>query len=61
MPSRLFIAALATGSIPLAFIFSIIGASSKENPKLTIILSILAPAVLWLFVRPVFIKKSGRR
>lgn len=61
MSSRLFIAALATGSIPLAFIFSIIGASSKENPKLTIILSILAPAVLWLFVRPVFIKKSGRR
>ena len=61
MPSRLFIAALATGSIPLAFIFSIIGASSKENPKLTIILSILAPAVLWLLVRPIFIKKSGRR
>ena len=61
MPSRLFIASLATGSIPLAFIFSIIGASSKENPKLTIILSILAPAVLWLFVRPIFIKKSGRR
>lgn len=61
MPTRLFLASLATGSIPLAFVFSVIGASSQENPRLTFILSVLAPVVIWLCVRPIFMKKTSKR
>ena len=33
MPSRLFLASLATGSVPLAFVFSFIGATSQKTPS----------------------------
>ena len=61
MPSRLFLASLATGSVPLAFVFSFIGATSQENPKLTFILSVLAPVVIWFCVRPIFSIKASKR
>lgn len=52
MPVRIFAAALACGSLPLGFVYAAIGVSGRENPAFAIGLSVLAPPVLWIIVRP---------
>jgi len=58
MPLRIFLSALVAGCLPLAFIFSVIGQTGREHPRITMILSVLAPALIWLAVRPVLLKSS---
>jgi uncharacterized membrane protein YdjX (TVP38/TMEM64 family) len=52
MPLRVFATALACGSIPLGFVYAGIGAAGQEHPRLALALSILAPPLLWLLIRP---------
>ena len=47
MPLRAFALALACGSLPMALLFSWIGATGHDRPVLTMILSFVVPAVLW--------------
>lgn len=47
MPFRVFFIALLSGSMPLGFAFSTIGAFGVERPGLAIALSALAPAALY--------------
>jgi uncharacterized membrane protein YdjX (TVP38/TMEM64 family) len=58
MPLRIFLSALVVGCLPLAFTFSVIGDTGREHPKLTLALSVLAPAVIWLVVRPLLLRSS---
>ncbi len=51
MPLRVFLVALACGSIPMGFVYAAIGAAGQERPALAIGLSVLVPPVLWLFAR----------
>ncbi|MCP4849468.1 MAG: VTT domain-containing protein, partial [Verrucomicrobiaceae bacterium] len=59
MSFRVFMMALVCGSVPLAFVFSTIGAAGEAMPMLAVILSIGIPPVLWLLVRPVISNKAG--
>ncbi|MFP6873420.1 MAG: VTT domain-containing protein [Verrucomicrobiales bacterium] len=59
MRFRVFMTALVCGSVPLAFIFSAIGAAGEERPILSITLSICIPPVLWLLVRPLILHQAG--
>jgi uncharacterized membrane protein YdjX (TVP38/TMEM64 family) len=52
MPFRLFLVALACGSVPLGFAFALIGHIGEERPVLTLGISVVLPALLWLIVRP---------
>ena len=47
MPLGAFALALACGSLPMALLFSWIGATGHDRPVLTMILSFVVPAVLW--------------
>jgi len=47
MPFRVFLIALLSGTVPLGFIFSTIGAFGLERPGLALALSVLAPAGLY--------------
>ena len=58
MPLRIFLSALVAGCLPLAFIFSVIGETGREYPRMTMILSVLAPALIWLAVRPLLLRSS---
>jgi uncharacterized membrane protein YdjX (TVP38/TMEM64 family) len=58
MSLRIFLSALVVGCLPLAFTFSVIGDTGREHPRLTMILSVLAPAVIWLAVRPLLLRSS---
>ena len=50
MPPKNFYLALACGSLPLGFIYAIIGNSGIENPALAIGLSACLPPVIWFVV-----------
>lgn len=50
MPAKNFYLALACGSLPLGFIYAIIGNSGIENPALAISLSACLPPVIWFVV-----------
>lgn len=50
MPAKNFYLALACGSLPLGFIYAIIGNSGIENPALAIGLSACLPPVIWFVV-----------
>ncbi len=52
MPLRIFITALACGSVPLGFVYAGIGAAGQANPQLALVLSILVPPILWAAARP---------
>lgn len=52
MPVRVFVVALACGSIPLGFVYAAIGAAGQEYPRVALVLSVLAPVALWAIVRP---------
>jgi uncharacterized membrane protein YdjX (TVP38/TMEM64 family) len=47
MPFSNFLAALASGAIPVGFIFAAIGAAGREEPLWAAALAILLPLVLW--------------
>ena len=47
MPIGSFALALACGSLPMALLFSWIGATGHDRPVLTMVLSFAVPAVLW--------------
>jgi uncharacterized membrane protein YdjX (TVP38/TMEM64 family) len=51
MPFRKFAAALACGSVPMGFLFAIIGAAGREAPAWSLLFSLLVPAVLWALAR----------
>ncbi len=50
MPAGRFFASLACGSVPLGFTFAFLGRFSAESPGLTIALSAVLPAILWIVV-----------
>lgn len=52
MPLRTFLVALACGVIPLGFAFALVGHLGADRPGLTLVVSALAPALLWVAVRP---------
>lgn len=52
MPPRIFVTALACGSLPLGFVYAGIGAAGQANPTLALALSIVVPPVLWAIARP---------
>ena len=58
MPARTFHFALACGSLPLGFAFAAVGHMGVEYPALALIVSAVAPPILWLAVRPAFLKKA---
>ncbi len=47
MPSARFIAALACGSLPMAFVYAVLGHSGAEHPVLALVASALIPLILW--------------
>lgn len=57
MPAKNFYLALACGSLPLGFIYAIIGNSGIENPALAIGLSACLPPVIW-FVASRVLRRS---
>ena len=60
MPAGKFFAALACGSIPMGFAFAAMGRMGKEEPELTIVLSAVVPALLWLIVGRILARLSLR-
>jgi uncharacterized membrane protein YdjX (TVP38/TMEM64 family) len=52
--------ALLCGSAPLGFVFAAIGHRGQEQPVLTLVLSALAPFVLWLLMKPIFDRLANR-
>ena len=57
MPWRVFVRALACGSLPVGFAFAAIGALGNTSPSTAITLSALLPILLW-FVTQFLIRKS---
>jgi len=51
MPVWRFTVALACGAVPVGFAFAAIGSSGQESPAVAIVMSILAPAALWVAAR----------
>jgi uncharacterized membrane protein YdjX (TVP38/TMEM64 family) len=51
MPLRTFAVALACGSIPMGWIYAGIGAFGTQEPLAALLLSALAPVILWLIAR----------
>ncbi len=47
MPLRLFVVSLASGCIPVGFIFAAIGAAGQSRPGVALALSIAVPAILY--------------
>ena len=60
MPPGKFFAALACGSIPMGFAFASMGHLGADEPGLTIVLSALVPALLWLVVGRILARLSVR-
>lgn len=52
MPLRVFVPALICGSAPLGFTFAVIGHNGQGQPVMTLLLSALAPLILWFLARP---------
>lgn len=51
MPVRLFVLSLATGCVPVGFIFAAIGAAGQARPGVALGLSVAVPAVLYAVVQ----------
>lgn len=56
MRLQVFVVALLCGVIPVGFVFAAVGHSGADRPVLTLVLSAVAPVVLWLLSRP-FLKR----
>jgi uncharacterized membrane protein YdjX (TVP38/TMEM64 family) len=54
MSSAMFHVALLCGSLPLGFIYALVGYSGNDNPVLAFILSAIVPVLIWLGLRPFF-------
>lgn len=52
MPFPIFFTALVCGSVPLGFLYAVIGYLGGDRPILTLVLSAFLPLVLWFVVRP---------
>ena len=61
MPAGRFCAALACGCVPLGFTFAWVGDQLGERPRLTLLLSALLPALLWVLVGRALAVLSRRR
>jgi len=61
MPLPRFLAALCAGSIPLGFVFAIIGASGVHRPGLALLLSAGLPPLLWTLLRVFYFTKRHHR
>lgn len=53
MPPNNFYMALASGSLPLGFVYAVIGSSGNISPGLAIVLSAGIPPVIWFFTNRV--------
>lgn len=60
MPVPLFLGALACGSVPLGFAFALIGHIGEDRPFLTLAISVVLPALLWLICRPLLREWTAR-
>ena len=58
MPLRRFLPALAAGSLPLGFVFAVIGHRGAVNPLPALFLSAILPPLIWGAVRIWFLKKK---
>mgnify|MGYP002630520791 CR=1 FL=1 len=58
MPPRLFMFALACGSVPLGFTYATIGAAGIEHPWLALFLSAGLPPALWFMIQRWIQKRS---
>jgi uncharacterized membrane protein YdjX (TVP38/TMEM64 family) len=59
MPAGRFFASLACGSVPLGFTFAFLGRFSAKSPGLTLALSAVLPAILWVVVGRVLSRLSS--
>lgn len=48
MPFARFVVSLACGSLPMGFLFAAIGKAGHDTPGISIALSLILPALLWL-------------
>lgn len=60
MPLKPFLLALLCGVIPVSFVFAAIGHTGASRPVLTLILSAIAPLVLWLLAQPLLKRTLSR-
>jgi uncharacterized membrane protein YdjX (TVP38/TMEM64 family) len=54
MPPARFHIALLCGSLPLGFIYALVGHSGNTNPILAFTLSAIVPVLIWLGLQPLF-------
>lgn len=47
MPFRRFVVSLGCGSVPMGFLFAVIGQTGRDAPGMSLGLSLLVPALLW--------------
>ncbi|MCS6877219.1 MAG: VTT domain-containing protein [Geminicoccaceae bacterium] len=59
MPFSLFVFALAAGSVPMAAAFAAVGRFGVERPDLALLVSAVAPPLIWLVLRPLALR-AGR-
>lgn len=52
MRTRVFVAALLCGTVPMGFCYATVGAMFTKEPAWALALSVALPVVLWLVVRP---------
>jgi len=60
MRARIFLPALACGSIPLGFAYASAGHLGSGSPGLTLLAAALSPLLLWLVVRRFFLERRSR-
>lgn len=58
MPLPLFLAALACGTLPVAFTLAAVGSAGVERPVLAIVLSAVLPLVLWAVARSLLRRRA---
>ncbi len=58
MRTRVFVAALLCGTVPMGFCYAAVGAMFTREPAWALGLSVALPVVLWLAVRPLL--RSGK-
>ncbi|MEM7428732.1 MAG: VTT domain-containing protein [Pseudomonadota bacterium] len=59
MPARIFLPALACGSIPLGFAYATAGHLGAERPVLTLVIAAFVPLVLWFVFRKYLLSRPG--
>lgn len=55
-----FLLALACGSVPLGFTFAALGHAGAQRPLATMLVSALAPLLLWALMQPLLRRRAGR-